>query len=147
MAPRQSGLGESGRQRSRENLGAGTAGGDVAHPQRGSIKGSDSSVLENALFGPSRPGGALLPLPEPPTDWKYPGSSRVYAYQYDPEMSQLRVKFVKYGTPWVYDSVPSTVFEVFDASPSKGSYINSTLNYFPYRKAIATEVAAHFDSV
>jgi hypothetical protein len=62
-------------------------------------------------------------------------------------MSQLRVKFVKYGTPWVYDAVPSTVFEVFDASPSKGSYINSTLNYFPYRKAIATEVAAHFDSV
>jgi hypothetical protein len=71
----------------------------------------------------------------------------VAAYQYDYEQSQLRVRFHKYGTPWVYEGVPVTVFQAFDAAPSKGKYINSTLNYMTYRRATPNEVADYFTGV
>jgi hypothetical protein len=147
MAQQGSGLGTRGLERFRENLGAGIAGGDKAHPMRGAIPGSTSDVLEEALFGQDRPDGPINPAHQAATPWFYPESSRIHAYQYDPDMQQLRVKFIKYGTPWVYDSVPSAVFEAFAASPSKGTYVNSTLNYFPYRKANAAEVVNYFQSV
>lgn len=147
MAQQESGLGNWGAQRFRENLGAGTAGGDVGHPMRGPITGDTTSVLEDVLFGSGRPDGPLAPAQQATTPWRYPSSSRIHAYQYDPDMQQLRVKFIKYGTPWIYDGVPSAVFEAFDAAPSKGTYVNSTLNYFPYRRANSAEVVNFFGSV
>lgn len=147
MAQQGTGLGNWGAERFKENLGAGTSGGDVRHPQRGAITGDTTRHYEDALFGSGRPDGPLDPIHQDATDWKYPDSSRVYAYQYDPDTLQLRVKFIKYGTPWVYNDVPSAVFQAFDASPSKGSYINSTLNYFPYRRASAAEVVRDFHTV
>lgn len=146
--PRQNGLGGQGVDRFREGLGAGTSGGSPAQPMRGAISGGTSDVLEDALFGQGRPGGPVTPPPPgPTTGWAFPASSRVYAYQYDYGMQQLRVKFIKYGTPWVYNDVPTTVFQAFDASPSKGSYINSTLNYMDYRRANPQETAQYFSGI
>lgn len=147
MAKQGQGLGNQGIERARENLGAGTAGGDSSHPMRGAITGSTSRFYEDALFGKGRPEGELKPIHQDTTPWTYPDSSRIHAYQYDPDTRQLRVKFIKYGTPWVYDEVPTAVFQAFDAAPSKGTYVNSTLNYFPYRKATAAEVVNYFGSV
>jgi hypothetical protein len=141
MAEKPSGLGNWGAERFKQNIGSQQeVGGQRA------TTGSRSTFYEEALFT-DRPDGPLTPAAEPPTPWFYPESSRVYAYQYDPFLMQLRVKFIKYGTPWVYNDVPSAVFQAFDASPSKGMYINSTLNYFPYRRANAAEVTNHFFSV
>lgn len=65
------------------------------------------------------------------------------AYQYDYGTQQLRVRFNKYNTPWVYEDVPVAVFEAFDAAPSKGQFINSTLNHTKYRRASAQEVSQY----
>ena len=81
------------------------------------------------------------------TAWAYPDSTRVKAYQYDYGNQQLRVRFIKYGTPWVYNLVPVTVFQAFDAAPSKGKYINSTLNHMEHHRASPQEVAAYFDGI
>lgn len=122
---RQSGLGNRGRERFRQGLGQGTGTGKT----------------EDVLFGG-------LPLPQQPaTEWTYPSSSRVRAYQYDFDQQQLRIRFVKYGTPWVYDNVPMAVFQSFDAAPSKGMYINSTLNYMTHRRASPMEEAQYFHGV
>lgn len=138
----QSGLGGLGADRVRQNLGSQQeVGGQQA------VVGSRSRFYEDALFGKGRPEGELKPIHQDTTPWFYPDSSRVHAYQYDPDTLQLRVKFIKYGTPWVYNDVPSAVFQAFDAAPSKGTYINSTLNYFPYRRANAAEVVNYFGSV
>jgi len=127
MAERQGGLGESGRNRIRRNIG-------------GQVGGHDITAYEKQMFGTSR---AVPPQGE--TAWEYPDSTRVYAYQYDFAESQLRVRFKKYETPWVYEGVTEPVFRAFDSSPSKGKYINSTLNYTAYRRATPQEVASHFD--
>ena len=122
MAERQSGLGGRGRERFKQGLG----------------QDSGTGKYEDSMFG------GLPAIPQPATEWAYPDSSRVRAYQYDFDQQQLRVRFIKYGTPWVYDNVPMAVFQAFDAAPSKGMYINSTLNSFPYRRASAMEEAQYF---
>lgn len=81
------------------------------------------------------------------TPWEFPDSSRVQAYQYDFNSGQLRVRFIKYGTPWVYNEVPLAIFQAFDAAPSKGMYINSTLNHMLHRRATAVEEAEYFGNV
>jgi hypothetical protein len=69
----------------------------------------------------------------------------VYAYSYDYDSSELWVRFKKYETPWVYQGVQEAVFASFDASDSKGKYINSTLNYTDYRRATPSEESEKFD--
>jgi hypothetical protein len=81
------------------------------------------------------------------SEWQFPDSSRVRAYQWDEGLQQLRVRFIKYGTPWVYNNVPLETFQAFDASDSKGRFINRVLNNFPYRRASADEVARNFQGV
>lgn len=141
MAKRQGGLGDLGKNRFKESLAGGPSAGQRAYPP-GSSKApkQEDDKLDQTLFGG---GGGGLRF-QSPTPWVFPASSRVHAYQYDPNTQQLRVRFIKYRTPWVYDNVPSTVFQAFDAAPSKGMYINSTLNYFPYRKATPTEESQYF---
>lgn len=131
MAERQSGLGGFGRTRIRENIGSkSVAGHDITAAGQQRADNPDVSVREL-----------------PTTPWERPASSRVRAYQYDYASGQLRVKFVKYGTPWVYNDVPVAVFQAFDAAPSKGMYINSTLNYMDHRKASVTEEIQYFAEV
>jgi hypothetical protein len=127
MSDRPRGLGEFGRQRSRDNLGRNTVGGQRV------------TEYEKQLYGTDR----AAPAP-PATAWEYPSSSRVRAYSYDFENQQLRVRFHKYNTPWVYNEVPVTVFQAFDAAPSKGMYINSTLNHMSHRRASPIEEASLF---
>lgn len=125
---RQGGLGSFGRDRARNVLGGKT------------VAGHKITAYEEQMFGTDR----ALP-PQTTTQWEYPDSSRVKAYQYDFEKQQLRVRFHKYGTPWVYEGVPEVLFQAFDSSPSKGKYINSTLNYTAYRRATPQEVDEYFD--
>lgn len=63
----------------------------------------------------------------------------------------LFVRFWKYkdsgGTPWKYMNVPQQVYEAFAASPSKGQYINSVLNKFPYSRATGDEISTYFTDI
>lgn len=81
------------------------------------------------------------------SQWEFPDSSRVRAYQWDASMQQLRVRFIKYGTPWVYENVDLATFQTFDAAASKGKFINSVLNSYPYRRASDQEEAEFFQGV
>lgn len=130
--PRKGGLGDFGRQRIRDNIGN----------KKNQVAGLPVTEYEKQQHGTDR--AAEVPTTTP---WEFPGSSRVHAYQYDSESMQLRVRFVKYGTPWIYEGVPLAVFQSFDASPSKGRYINSTLNHFNYREATMVEAIEHFGDV
>ena len=125
--PRQGGLGGLGRERIRQNLG----------------RGSSESVAGHPLFS-NAPEPQQVPTT---TAWQFPDSTRIKAYQYDYATRQLRVRFNKYNTPWVYNDVPVTVFQSFDASDSKGRYVNSTLNYMDYREATPQEEASYFSEV
>lgn len=126
MAERKSGLGGSGLQRIRENIGQPASGG------------------EQVVVGGNRPPAPTRPFT---TQWAYPDSSRVRAYQYDFATGELRVRFVKYDTAWVYENVSTAVFEAFDAAPSKGKFINSTLNHTRHHKASWDEESTHFNGV
>jgi hypothetical protein len=79
---------------------------------------------------------------------EYPDSSRVQAFRFVPGEDQyygnLYVRFVKYGTPWVYYNIPVSVYESFANSPSKGRFINMTLNSYPYSRASGTDEGAFF---
>ena len=123
---RQSGLGDRGRDRFRQNLNQG---------------GADTGRYDDSMFG------GLPSIPQPTTEWAFPSSSRVRAYQYDYDQQQLRVRFVKGGTPWVNDNVPMAVFQAFDSAPSKGRYVNSTLNYMTHRRASPQEEVQYFSGV
>jgi hypothetical protein len=79
--------------------------------------------------------------------WEFPDSSRVRAYQWDEAQQQLRVRFIKYGTPWVYNDVDLGTFQAFDAAESKGKFINRVLNSYPYREATDAEESAYFQGV
>ena len=127
--PRQTGLGQSGLSRSRENLA-----------------GQAAPAYDEALFGKQEDRRSLVP----PTPWiQVPDSSRIQAYQYNPAMASLHVVFSNHGRPtgYVYNDVPTAVFQAFDAAPSKGRYVNSTLNFFPYHRAGAGEELGIFGGV
>jgi hypothetical protein len=109
------GLGGFGRDRFRQQLGQ-----------------PEQTSADDTLFG-NRPAQPLT------TGWVQVDSSRLSAYEYDYSTQELRVKFIKYSTPWVYEGVSSAVFEAFASSPSKGKFINSTLNYTKYRRATPSE--------
>ena len=122
-APRLGGLGEAGRSRIRQNIG-----------------GQDITAYEKSLYS-----SQLIDRGARTTGWEYPDSSRVYAYSYDYQTRELWVRFVKYETPWVYHEVSQPLFAAFDSSPSKGKFINSSLNYTEYRRATPQEEAEKFD--
>lgn len=80
---------------------------------------------------------------------EFPGSSRIFAYRYVPGednyYGNLYVRFVKYGTPWVYYNIPIGVYQAFTTSPSKGKFVNTTLNSFPYGHASPVDEDTFFD--
>jgi hypothetical protein len=119
-APR--GLGNRGRDRIRESLGSPT----------------EAPYADSNLYGNNpRPAQPLT------TGWVHIDSSRIRAYEYDYSAQELRVRFVKYDTPWIYEGVSSALYEAFASSPSKGKFVNSTLNYTKYRQATPGE-ATHW---
>lgn len=89
----------------------------------------------HGLFGENKPPATPLT-----TSWKYPDSSRVRAYMYDYSSNSLYITWQNGKTPWVYDDVYPSLFEAFDAAPSKGKYINSTLNYTSHYPASSSEM-------
>lgn len=56
----------------------------------------------------------------------------------------LFVRFARAQTPWKYMNVPQNIYESFAATQSKGRFIKSTLDRFPYSRATADEVATYF---
>lgn len=126
-APRRGGLGGQGTSRARQNI----------------FRPGQASKADEALFGPQDRGPAKHLM----TAWEFPDSSRVRAYQYDYTLNQLRVRFIKYNTPWVYNNVTSTLYESFAAASSKGKFINSTLNFTDHRRASAQEESEYFTGV
>jgi len=129
MAKREGGLGPYGKQRALTGLGG---------QQR------EGQEYERVVVGQPTTG---RPTPPTATDWQYPDSTRVRAFSYDFDTHQLRVRFHKYDTPWVYEDVPLAVYQSFASAPSLGKYINSTLNFFPYRRATPTEDSTFFAGV
>lgn len=127
MATRQGGLGSFGRDRARDNLGKNT------------VAGQRVTEYEKIMYGTDR-------AADPPqqTPWEFPDSSRVRAYSYDFTDGTLRVRFHKYNTPWVYEEVPTAIFQAFDAAPSKGKFINSTLNHMIHHKASQLDEMTNF---
>lgn len=124
---RPTGLGERGLRRARENIG-------------GQVAGHELTAYEREVYGRPR-----STPPAAKTAWEYPDSTRVYAYSYDFETGDLWVRFNKYDTPWVYQDVPQAIFAAFDSAPSKGRFINSTLNFTSYRRATPQEELEKFD--
>lgn len=66
---------------------------------------------------------------------EYPTSTRVQAFKFSPypetpSVGNVYVRFIKYGTAWVYRDVPEGVYAAFASAPSKGRAINTILN--PY---------------
>jgi hypothetical protein len=67
----------------------------------------------------------------------FPESSRVVEASYDPGSQRLYVRFMKphgVGTPWVYEGVPSNVWQNFRRSQSQGKFVNRVLNQYNYHR-------------
>ena len=105
------------------------------------------------------PSQYMTPIVYIPDDDHDPSeSSRVRAFRFvsnagpDERLAGERygtiyVRFIKYDTPWKYTGVPQSVYEAFASSRSKGKYINSVLNRFPYARATADEISAFFRDI
>lgn len=101
----------------------------------------------------------LSPIQYIPNDDHSPSeSSRVRAFRFvtsaEPgeevlgdRYGTIFVRFIKYDTPWKYSNVPLSVYEAFAASRSKGKFINSVLNNYPYGRATGDELAAYFQGM
>lgn len=97
--------------------------------------------------------------------WVYPGvdhpkdeSTRVAAFKFIANTEEddaflgnrygtIFVKFIKHGTPWKYANVPQNVYDSFFSSKSKGKFINSALNNYPYGRVTGDEYDAYFNDM
>lgn len=61
-----------------------------------------------------------------------PSSSRVESYRYNYATGDTQVKWRNGKTPYEYNNMDYEAFRRFARAASKGKYINSTLNGFPY---------------
>lgn len=108
---RPAGLGSTGLQRARENIG----------------HGQSTDHLEETLLPGDRPAQDLS------TGWiNADDSSRVEAFLYNYTNNILYVRWINNHTTWAYYDVTSALFEAFAAAPSKGKYVNSSLNLHSY---------------
>lgn len=112
MARRPAGLGSTGFDKIRENLGKPQVGQDVAY--------RDRPPLESAQ-----------PLT---TGWVQVASSRLTAYNYDYSTGSLLIRWKNNGTVWQYENVSTAIFESFTSAPSLGRYVNGTLNHAFYHQ-------------
>jgi hypothetical protein len=105
------------------------------------------------------PNQYLTPIQYIPNDEHDPSeSSRVRAFRFvtsanpgeevlGDRYGTIFVRFIKYDTPWKYTNVPLSVYEAFASTRSKGKFINSVLNNYPYGRATGDEVAAYFQGM
>lgn len=131
MARRPAGIeGSKGLQRYKEGIARVPPTGTVPEPPASDYQKSQPNY-GRGLFGEDRYGLFGDRVPEGPqtTDWQYPDSSRVKAFMYDYNSHNLYVTWQNGKTPWIYEGVSTTIYEVFANAPSKGKYINSTLNF------------------
>lgn len=150
MSARKNGLGDWGRERWKSITDPSTSTEDevlsktlFANTSGDTLSGSGDTIAGHQQSSDGQDGGHALTS----TKWYFPDSSRVLAYQYDYDTKDIRVRFIKYATPWIYSKVPVSVWDGFHSTDSKGRYINSTLNHFPYRRATAQEEAQFFNGV
>ena len=66
---------------------------------------------------------------------EYPSSTRCQAFKYvpyadSPGIGAIYMRFIKYGTAWVYRDVPEGVYFAFASAPSKGRAVNTMLNSY-----------------
>jgi len=64
----------------------------------------------------------------------FPESSRCAAARYHYSGKKLLMTWTNGKTPWIYHEVPVSVYATFISSPSKGRFVNSTLNNFAHNK-------------
>ena len=76
-----------------------------------------------------------------PWPWVPVASTRISQMRYDPGNDQVHVIFSKNGVGWVYENVPIGVYQAFADSPSKGRFITTVLDQYPYRKATPMETS------
>jgi hypothetical protein len=74
----------------------------------------------------------------------FPSSSRCAATRYHYGGSKLLMTWTNGKTPWIYHDVPVTIYQTFVSSPSKGRFVNSTLNNFAHNKIYPGEEYAEF---
>ena len=141
MAKRRGGLGDYGRDKWKSIANPATGTEDEVLSNTLYANTGDNSIAGHQQSSDGQDGGHALTS----TEWYFPDSSRVLAYQYDYDTMDIRVRFVKYATPWIYSKVPVSIWDGFHSTDSKGRYINSTLNQFPYRRASAQEEATFFN--
>ncbi len=104
-------------------------------PNRESVKVPKASDVKKLYT----PWVFTQPQEADPREWVSLDSSRVERARYDDGLSQVQVTFRKHGTPWVYEDVPSDVYDMFITSDSPGRFINDVLNRYPYRRATPLE--------
>lgn len=68
-------------------------------------------------------------------------STRVSRIRYDEGNQHVQVVFARHGNAYVYEDVPPSVYDAFAASDSKGRYIHTVLDSYPYRPASPVEIA------
>lgn len=161
-ARRRGGMSDAARQRIRQTVNEGQYSGTLPMERERARKAAGEA--------PEFPTTTLTDI----SPWVYPGknhppdeSTRVQAFKFVANTSiedmddspyaramfggsrygTIFVRFIKYGTPWRYSNVPQTVYEQFFASPSKGKFINSTLNNYPYGRVTGDEYSAYFDDM
>lgn len=62
-------------------------------------------------------------------------STAIRNFFYDPAKRQLWVTFVT-GRRYVYDDVPSEIFDAFKTAPSRGAFFNHEIrDRYPFREA------------
>jgi hypothetical protein len=72
-----------------------------------------------------------------------PSSSRVSRYRYDYSNRAVQVQWRNnYNHGYIYQDVPYEDYRSFARVVSKGRYVNSTLNGYPYRVMTVDEVSA-----
>jgi hypothetical protein len=80
---------------------------------------------------------------------EYPSSTRCQAFKFVPypEMNgvgNLYMRFIKYGTPWVYRDVPEGTYYAFASAPSKGRAVNTILNPYSAGEPSSDEYEMYF---
>lgn len=68
-------------------------------------------------------------------EMQYVQSGNVESIGYDADAAELHVKFLSGPTVYIYEGVPSVVFEQMLLAPSKGTFLNQSVKAtFPFRR-------------
>ncbi len=125
--------------------------GDARDESTNSEKGSAGSATYSFSIDREKDRQELGPDDEQPAGYIEPeingvhfNSTRVAGYRYVPNdpndstdagLGTIFMRFIKRGDQYRYDNVPYAVYAAMvGQGVSRGKFVNSTLNYFPYSK-------------